>query len=153
MNKLGHSYFQTEEPFTLGGTLMGRGRQRRKKIILVEVAFLWGFLFSPAGMAGEEPNPALVEEGREYVWEEHKCHSCHQINGGGGTLGPSLNGVFKRRSVEFIQLQLETPEQNDPNSDMPTLGLNEEEIRAIMAYLRTLPERSHEQHASSLPIP
>ena len=56
-------------------------------------------------------------------------------------MGPSLNGVSSRRDDSFIVSQLRDSRLNRPDSLMPNLGLSEQEIGAILAYLKTLPKR------------
>jgi cytochrome c2 len=96
------------------------------------------FLLGPAKAVAQEADSEAVEQGKEYVWEWYQCNSCHRIDGKGGTLGPELNRVFERRDANFIHRQLEDPRQNNPESQMPEFGLSEDEIKSIMAYLRTL---------------
>ncbi len=69
------------------------------------------------------------------------CVGCHAIEGLGGTMGPALDGVTKRRDDSFILTQLRDSRQNKPDSLMPNLGLSEPEIAAILDYLKTLRER------------
>jgi mono/diheme cytochrome c family protein len=69
------------------------------------------------------------------------CIGCHVIEGMGGVMGPALDGVSGRRDDSFIVTQLRDSKQNKPDSLMPNLGLSEQEIGAIVAYLKTLQER------------
>lgn len=81
-------------------------------------------------LSPEERGKALVE-GRG-------CVGCHVVGKTGGDLGPSLNGVIKRRGEDFVKKKLQNPTFDNPNSQMVNLGLSDAEIDAIVAYLKTL---------------
>jgi putative heme-binding domain-containing protein len=49
------------------------------------------------------------------VYEETGCASCHIINGEGGTLGPDLSDVGRRRGLSFLAESILKPE-----ADLPT---------------------------------
>ena len=85
-----------------------------------------------------EVDPA---RGRELV-RERGCIGCHVVEGVGGTMGPPLDGVARRREEAFVLQQLRDPRANDPASLMPDLGLSDSEVTAIWAYLSTLDTRS-----------
>jgi len=82
-----------------------------------------------------------VAQGERLVAEK-ACVGCHVVGGGGGTLGPSLNGVVARRGPDFVRHKLADPAFNNATSMMPNFGLTAEQIEAILAYLHTLDGRS-----------
>ncbi len=49
--------------------------------------------------------------------------------------------LSSRRDDSFVVTQLPDSRLNKPDSLMPNLGLSEQEIEAILAYLKTLPKR------------
>jgi mono/diheme cytochrome c family protein len=74
---------------------------------------------------------------------------CHTI-GGGTLVGPDLEGVMERREVSWLKVQIQSPSvhrgQNDPISmanleefglPMPDLGLTEQQVEGVLAYLQT----------------
>lgn len=64
------------------------------------------------------------------------CVGCHQLDGVGGRVGPSLDGVGGRRSARWIVDYLPDPAAIDPQAEMrsyPDLGL--EDRNAIADYL------------------
>ena len=78
-----------------------------------------------------------------------KCTACHKI--GKKFIGPPPNGIFERRSPEWIMNMILNPEemvQKDPiakqlliefnGSPMANQSLTEEEARSILEYFRTL---------------
>ena len=95
------------------------------------------FLAPLAPGAGAVPSTADLGQGRALV-QQRGCVGCHVVEGQGGVMGPPLDGVTERRSAAFLMQQLRNPRANNPASLMPNLGLNDAEIGAIWAYLRTL---------------
>ena len=68
------------------------------------------------------------------------CESCHQVNGGGGRIGPALNQVTKRRSREWIERHFIAPSALSPGSIMPPYRFAKEDEDALVAYLYSLPD-------------
>ncbi len=78
-----------------------------------------------------------------------KCTACHKI--GKKFIGPAPNGIFERRSPEWIMNMILNPDemvQKDPDakallmeyngSPMANQNLTEEEARNVLEYFRTL---------------
>jgi cytochrome c len=78
-----------------------------------------------------------------------KCTACHKI--GKKFIGPAPNGIFERRSPEWIMNMILNPDEmvkKDPiarallieynGSPMANQSLSEEEARSILEYFRTL---------------
>lgn len=95
----------------------------------------------PPYVALSVPSPAMSvvgpAQGRTLV-QQRGCIGCHVVEGQGGTMGPSLDGVSDRRSEAFVFQQLRDPKANNPATLMPTLGLAPAELEAIWVYLQTL---------------
>lgn len=73
------------------------------------------------------------------VYDSNRCKECHTIKGTGGSAGPNLTYVGRRRSREFILKQLKDPRKNNPNTNMPSFGnLAEEDINALIDYLASM---------------
>ncbi len=78
----------------------------------------------------------------------NSCIACHAIQGiSFGVLGPDLNHVGSRSTLaggildntaENLAAWLRDPPAMKPGSLMPTIGLSEEEIAALVAYLRSM---------------
>lgn len=78
----------------------------------------------------------------------NSCLACHAIPGvAAGVLGPSLNRVGSRSTIaggvmdntaENLAAWLRDPAAVKPGSLMPTIGLTEAEIAALVAYLQSL---------------
>ena len=85
-----------------------------------------------------------IDRGRK-VYTEQKCSTCHQIGGQGNKAFP-LDGVGARLSdVELRRWLTNTREMEDAQPTRPAIrmssrryNLDEHELAAIVAYLRTL---------------
>ena len=77
------------------------------------------------------------------------CSTCHTI-GRGTLVGPDLQGVTTRREQSWLRVQIKSPSvhraQKEPIAianlekfgvPMPDLGLSEQQVEAIIAYLKT----------------
>jgi len=89
----------------------------------------------------QAPDPAKVEHGRQ-LFEKNRCLLCHKLEGKGGTLSVALDGVADRRNAESLRRILRDPETELKDSTakvkMPKLPLTDDEVGALVAYLRTL---------------
>jgi cytochrome c551/c552 len=88
-----------------------------------------------------------AETGKEIF--ESLCAACHTI-GKGKLVGPDLAGVTSRREESWLHRQIKEPDaliaENDPiamqllqeadNVEMPPLDLSDEEVVAVIAYLK-----------------
>jgi mono/diheme cytochrome c family protein len=103
----------------------------------------------PAPVA-EEPAPVITGDPTtgQYIFQEN-CQTCHNI-GGGILIGPDLEGVTEKRWESWLKIQIQSPSvhraQNDPvamanlaefSMPMPDLGLTEQQVAAVIAYLKT----------------
>ncbi|TYR31707.1 cytochrome c [Sphingobacterium phlebotomi] len=91
-----------------------------------------------------EFDQAVADEGNKLFIV--KCTMCHEY--GEDKLGPALKGITKKRTPEWIlNLMLNTEEmfEKDPDalalkdtyeSAMVSMGLNEQEAKSILEYLR-----------------
>lgn len=111
---------------------------------LLLVVAIWTLAVTSAG-AEEGEERAL--QGKEVFGQ--RCTACHTI-GRGAAVGPDLQGVTTRRQESWLKIQIQSPSvhraQNDPISkanlekfgmSMPDLGLSEEQVEAVIAYLKT----------------
>ena len=94
------------------------------------------------------PKSRLSERGR-LVYARLKCAACHAIAGEGGRNGPPLDGIGARRNEAFLTAKISDPrafvEQYPDLTDwepsrMAHAGVGPADVKAIVAYLRTLPE-------------
>lgn len=68
----------------------------------------------------------------EKLWLENNCHSCHQIYGLGGYLGPDLTNVysFRKRDDKFLKSMF-----NSGIKAMPQFDFNETEKEELLQFL------------------
>lgn len=102
----------------------------------------------PSDQAVAQPASQNQDTGAGEQVFKQKCASCHTI-GGGKLVGPDLEGVGERRDVEWIESFISAPDKmiasGDPiitellaeynNLPMPNLGLTEQEVDDLLAYL------------------
>ncbi len=81
--------------------------------------------------------PGAVPSGQELI-QRDGCRGCHVIGGSGGAIGPKLDDVFKRRSVDWVRTQIQEPRERNPKTVMPELGLTNAEVTAIIEALRDM---------------
>jgi quinol-cytochrome oxidoreductase complex cytochrome b subunit/cytochrome c551/c552 len=84
-----------------------------------------------------EATPRIVDGAQVYV--ENLCGSCHQVNGSGGEIGPSLNGLATRRSRVWVEKHFASPKALSPGSTMPSYHFSSSQENAIINYLFALP--------------
>ncbi|MCP4810716.1 MAG: c-type cytochrome [Proteobacteria bacterium] len=63
------------------------------------------------------------------------CVSCHQYRGQGGNVGPALDGVGSRYSSADLRAWLSDPQSVKPGTAMPDLGLTDEQLDGLTAFL------------------
>lgn len=100
---------------------------------------------------GKPEAPALggdPERGK-LLLRQFACGSCHEIPGvaaARGKVGPPLAGVASRvylagvlpNTPQHMASFIRAPQQADPRTAMPDLGVSEEHARDMVAYLYTL---------------
>ncbi|MBI4877117.1 MAG: cytochrome b N-terminal domain-containing protein [Acidobacteria bacterium] len=83
--------------------------------------------------------PQFAVEGA-MVYQQYQCAACHQVNGAGMKLGPSLNGLEKRRSRDWLAAHFANPQALSPGSVMPPYKFPPRELERLTTYLLSLPE-------------
>lgn len=67
------------------------------------------------------------------------CKGCHQLDGGGGTMGPAFKGVGSRLKEKDIREQLVNPKGKNPKTMMPAYAnLPEKDLKVLVDYLSSL---------------
>ncbi|MDN5848074.1 MAG: cytochrome c [Nitrococcus sp.] len=115
-----------------------RRRAQFKQVLLVLAAVGLGVSITDAWAADAAAGGTLFKQ---------KCAACHTI-GGGDTVGPDLAGVTERRDTAWLKSWIADPPgmiaSGDPTATqlkskygmpMPDLGLSEDEIANVIAYL------------------
>lgn len=82
---------------------------------------------------------ADIEKGKKLFDKEYGCIACHKINDEeGGIVGPDLRIAAKRLRPEWVFNWIKNPQSIRPDSPMPNLGVPDDNIRSIIAYLLSL---------------
>lgn len=123
-------------------------------IVVVSGAILAAFAFtggaSYALLASEPEGPAGVVEwaaravrppgelpsgrGAE-VFARHGCALCHTLDGRGGAVGPTLNGLRERKTRAEVVEWLRDPQAAKPGTSMPRFPLSPVERELLADYL------------------
>ena len=67
--------------------------------------------------------------------QQSSCLGCHELNGEGGRLGPSLSDVGTRRSAAYIRAMIDDPQRVAPGAAMPRPRLDSATRALITTYL------------------
>jgi ubiquinol-cytochrome c reductase cytochrome b subunit len=86
----------------------------------------------------EAPNSAVLGA---QIYLVNGCAGCHRVNGVGGSIGPPLNGLAKRRSKEWVEQHFLDPKALVPGSLMPSFHFSPRDRDILVAYLLSLPGR------------
>lgn len=93
---------------------------------------------TPQNAAGITAAPAFALAGAQ-IYQQNQCGMCHQVNGAGQKLGPSLNGLARRRSAEWVAGHTLDPKKYSPGSVMPPYRLSSRDNDHLTRYLMSLP--------------
>jgi cytochrome c oxidase subunit 2 len=94
------------------------------------------------------PTTALQQAGFDYV-TTRECSSCHNVAGtpASGQVGPDLTHLISRKSIAagtypmtrgHLYAWVADPQSAKPGNNMPVVGLDADELHAVVAYLETL---------------
>lgn len=90
-----------------------------------------------SGVGASDSSSMMVNRPKIF---DQMCTSCHQLQGKGGTVGPSLDNVGSKFNSEYIRAWLTDPLQVNPASKMPKLPLSKMDIDALTEFLSKLKE-------------
>lgn len=83
------------------------------------------------------PDDPVLAQGVQLVHAK-SCMVCHAIHGAGGNIGPSLNGVVDRYGEAWLHDWLRDPQAMRDGSRMPNFQFTDDEIDAVVEFLKTL---------------
>jgi len=128
-----------EEPLeNVGGIRMGNARVPRFLAVTYAVLALWAIVYAltatPINDRQETAqNPSGTYDGAQLF--QQNCAGCHNVTNV-KKVGPGLAGVSQRLSDTELDHVLRNGRGQMPA--LPNLGLNEDQIKAIKDYLKTL---------------
>lgn len=70
--------------------------------------------------------------------DRHSCLGCHRLDGDGGRLGPTLEGVAERRPDGYLRQVVAHPDSASPGTVMPRISMTSERRRLLVGYLAGL---------------
>ncbi len=104
---------------------------------LAGISYLtWEGYRSPLTNPIVEKDPVVAEGQRLY--RDLKCAYCHALQGKGGKVGPDLSRVGGTENEEWLTRHFRDPQSVTPGSSMPKMNLLDEEIKALVAYVKSL---------------
>ncbi len=110
-------------------------------ISLILLIFVLWFVIAPPQFFLNWVKPVktgdLASAGKELV-SQYQCGSCHVIANTGRSFGPKLDGVTKKIPEEQLRQWLLNPSKVRPGTPMPDLKLSDQEVDAIIQYLKSL---------------
>jgi mono/diheme cytochrome c family protein len=82
---------------------------------------------------------AEVEQGRQLFYSKYACQSCHIVDSkvDKGYVGPTLTQVGSRLNAAWIFYWLKNPQTLRPGAIEPNRNMNDEDARALTAFLMT----------------
>jgi mono/diheme cytochrome c family protein len=83
--------------------------------------------------------PAQVEQGKKLFYSKYACQACHIIDTkvDKGYIGPTLTQVGSRLNAAWIYHWLKNPQALQPGTSEPNRNMNDEDARALTAFLMT----------------
>ena len=82
------------------------------------------------GTAAPQITPTEEARRGQALFQQHNCIACHQFYGLGGYMGPDLTNVVSNRGEAVARAFIMAG-----TVSMPNLGLAEDELDAVVAYL------------------
>jgi mono/diheme cytochrome c family protein len=82
----------------------------------------------------------LIEHGRQLFYSKYACQSCHiaDTKTDKGYIGPTLTQVGSRLTPAWVYAWLKNPQALRPGATEPNQNLNDEDARALTAFLMSL---------------
>lgn len=82
-----------------------------------------------------------IRKGKRLFEEKYGCIACHRAEGQGGILGPDLDKSVEGLKPHWSFLWIKNPQALRPDSPMPNIGIPDDRIKLLVAYLMSLKER------------
>jgi mono/diheme cytochrome c family protein len=99
-------------------------------LIAIGIVFVIGFVTTAV-------RSESAGEGRQLFFSQG-CYGCHRIGAAGTPIAYDLSHIGGKYTESQLASWLRDPAAQKPRAHMPRLALEENEIRALAAYLATL---------------
>lgn len=98
---------------------------------------LWLLLFAARSLSAQSPSltPFETAKARSLLERKLPCLGCHELDGRGGRIGPSLTSVAQRRSPAYIAAMIADPQRVVPGGAMPKTPMTPSTRALIARYL------------------
>lgn len=90
-----------------------------------------------APVVPQKSKAELIAEGEKY-FKRKKCSTCHKTTGVLAMLGPNLCGVASRLTEADMRKWIDNPGAIKPGTKMPPWDGTDQELDAVIAFLRSL---------------
>jgi cytochrome c oxidase subunit 2 len=126
------------------------GLQHAKMALVVVAEPVADFERWLTGNRASAPAPVTPEQQRgKDVFERGPCAMCHNISGtpAGGRTAPDLTHIASRSTIGagsvpntrgYLAGWIADPQHIKPGNRMPSVGLDDDQLQAVLAYLETL---------------
>ena len=104
-------------------------RMRWVEMIVIGAVALFGSATAAAAQGAEAGRQLFFSQG---------CYGCHRIGPAGTPIANDLSHIGRKYTETELASWLRDPAGQKPRAHMPRLALQEDEIRALAAYLATL---------------
>ena len=73
------------------------------------------------------------------VFQTKGCMNCHTLHGAGGTFGPNMDQVGRRKTLEEIEHYVRNPKETNPKAMMPPQKeLSDRELEEVAKFLSSM---------------
>ena len=88
-------------------------------------------------LAAQQPSltPFAEQKARALLRDQLPCLGCHELDGDGGQIAPSLTTVGQRRSAAYIAAMIADPQRVVPGAAMPRTAMTTATRDLIVAFL------------------
>ena len=103
---------------------------------LLALLLVAAFRPTEAQSSGQAPlTPFEERKARVLLATQLPCLGCHELDGEGGRIGPSLTTVGARRSTAYIDVMVRNPQYRVPGAAMPRTLMPESTASLVIRFL------------------
>jgi mono/diheme cytochrome c family protein len=80
-------------------------------------------------------SPFAMQKAASLIKNRLPCLGCHELDGEGGQIGPSLGNLSKRRLPEYVYQMIQDPQHVVPGTVMPRVPMSQSTLELVASYL------------------